>query len=39
MSLLMTKEESSEIHLGEIIIKSGDSEKLLAVKIDSKLHF
>ena len=30
---------SSDIHLGEIIIKSGDCEKLPGVKIDSKLHF
>ena len=35
----MTKDKSSEIHIGEIIIKSGDCEKLLDVKIDSKLHF
>ena len=35
----MTKDKPSEIHMGEIIIKSGDSEKLLGVKIDLKLHF
>ena len=35
----MTKNKSSEIHISEIIIKSGDCEKLLGVKTDSKLHF
>ena len=35
----MTKDKSSEIHIGEIIIKSGDCEKLLGVTVDSKLHF
>ena len=36
----MTKDKSLEIHIGEIIIiKSGDCEKLLGVKIDSTLHF
>ena len=35
----MTKDKSSEIHIGEIIVKSGDCEKLLSVKIDSKLYF
>ena len=29
----------SEIHIGEFIIKSSDCEKLLCIKIDSKLHF
>ena len=35
----MTKDKSWEIHIGENIIKSVDCEKLLGVKIDSKLHF
>ena len=39
MSFIMTKVKSSEIHIGEIIIKNGDCEKLLGVNIDSKLHF
>ena len=34
----MTKDKSSEICVGEIIIKSGDCEELLGVKINSKLH-
>ena len=36
---IMTKDKASEIHVGEIIIKRGDLEKLLGVKIDSKFHF
>ena len=36
---LITKDKSSEIHIGESIIKSSDCEKLLRIKIDSKLHF
>ena len=39
MSLIMTKDKSSEIHVGESIIKSSNCEKLLGIKIDSKLHF
>ena len=39
MSLIMTKDKSSEIHIGEIIVKSGACENLLGAKIDSKLHF
>ena len=39
MSLIMTKDKSSEIHVGESIIKSSGCEKLLGIKIDSKLHF
>ena len=39
MSLTMTKDKSSKIHISEIIVKSSDYEKLLGVKIDSKLHF
>ena len=35
----METQMSSEIHIVEIIIKSSDCEKLLGVKIDSKLHF
>ena len=36
---VITKDESSEIHIGECIIKSSDCEKLLNIKTDSKLHF
>ena len=39
MWLIMTEDKSSEIHTGEIIVASGYCEKLLGVKIDSKLHF
>ena len=39
MSRIITKDKSSEIHIGEIIIKCGYCEKRLGVKIDSKLHF
>ena len=35
----MTKDKSSEIHIVEFIIKRDDCEKLLGIKIDSKLHF
>ena len=35
MLLIMTKDKSSEIHIGESIIKSSDCEKLLGIKIDS----
>ena len=35
----MTKDKSSEIHISECIIKCSDCEKLLGIKIDSKLHF
>ena len=37
--LLIAKDKSSEVHIGEFIIKRSDSEKLLDIKIDSKLHF
>ena len=37
--LLMSKDESSEIHIGEFVIKSSKYEKLLGIKIDSKLPF
>ena len=36
---LITKDKSSEIHIGEPIIKSSDCEKLLEIKINSELHF
>ena len=35
----MSKDESSEIHIGEFVIKSSKYEKLLGIKIDSKLPF
>ena len=34
--LLMNKDESWEIHIGESIIKTSDCEKLRGIKIDSK---
>ena len=34
----MRKDKSSEIHLGESIVKSSGCEKVLGIKIDSKLH-
>ena len=37
--LLLSKDESSEIHIGDSIIKSSTCEKLLGIKIDSKLRF
>ena len=37
--LLLSKDKSSEIHVGESIIKSADCEKLLGIKINSKLRF
>ena len=39
MSLKMTKNKSSEIHIGESVFKSSSCEKVLGIKIDSKLHF
>ena len=40
MPFIMTKaDKSSEIHIGEFIIKSSDSEKVLGIKTGSKLHF
>ena len=36
---VITKDKSSEIHIGESIIKSSDCKKLLDIKIDLKLHF
>ena len=39
MPQIITKDNSWEIHIGKIIIKSGYCEKLLGIKIDSKLQF
>ena len=39
MSQIITKDSSREFQIGKIIIKSGDCEKLLGIKIDSKLQF
>ena len=39
MSLIMTKDKSSEIHIGESAVKSSGCEKVLGIKIDSKLQF
>ena len=39
MSLIMTKAKSSKIRIGEVIVKSSDCEKLLGVKIDSRIIF
>ena len=38
MSPIMTKDKSSEIHIGESIVKSNGCEKVLGIKINSKLH-
>ena len=35
----MTKDKSSEIHIGDIFVKSSYCEKPLGVKIHSKLRF
>ena len=37
--LLLSKYESSEIHIGDSIVESSTCEKLLGIKIDSKLRF
>ena len=37
--LLLSKDESSEIHRGDSIIENSTCEKLLGIKIDSKLRF
>ena len=37
--LLLTKDKSSQIHIGDSIIESSTCEKLLGIKIDSKLCF
>ena len=37
--LLMSQDNYSEIHIGKFIIKNSGYEKLLRIKIDSKLHF
>ena len=39
MSHTMNKDRSSEIHTSEAVIRSTDRQKLLGIKIDSKLHF
>ena len=39
MPPIMNEQKSSEIHLDETIVKSSDCEKVLVIKIDSKLHF
>ena len=36
---MMTKNKSSEILIGQSIVKSSGCEKVLGIKIDSKLHF
>ena len=38
MSLIIIKDKYSEIYIGEIIIKSGDCEKLLSVKIEKLIQ-
>ena len=37
--LLLSKDESSEIHIRDYIIESSTCKKLLGIKIDSKLRF
>ena len=39
MLLIMTNDKSSEVHIGESIVKSSGCEKVLRIKTDSKLHF
>ena len=36
---MLSEDESSEFHIGDSIIKSSTCEKLIAIKIDSKLCF
>ena len=36
---VITKDKSSEIHIGKFIFKSSNCEKLLRIKFYSKLHF
>ena len=36
---MLSKHESSEIHIGDSIVESSTCEKLLGIKIDSKLRF
>ena len=36
---LLSKDESSEVHIGDSIIESSNCEKLLGIKTDSKLFF
>ena len=35
----MTEDKSSEIHIGESILKSSGCEKKLGIKIDSKINY
>ena len=35
----MTKDKSTEFHIGESIVKSSGYEKVLGIKIELKLHF
>ena len=35
----MSKDKSSEVHIGEPIMKNSNSEKLLRIKIDSNFIF
>ena len=37
--LYYANNKSSEIHIGESIVKSSDYEKLRGIKIDLKFHF
>ena len=37
--LYYANDKSSEIHIGESIVKSSDYEKLRGIKIDLKFHF
>ena len=39
MSLIMTKDKSSEIHIGESIVKSSGYEKVLSIKIYKNFIF
>ena len=39
MSFIMVKDKSSEIRIGEFIVKNSGCEKVLRIKIDLKLHF
>ena len=35
----MNEQKSSEVHIGETIVKSSNCEKVIVIKIDLKLHF
>ena len=39
MSVIKTKDKSSEIYIDKSIIKSSDCKILLGLKTDAKLHF